>query len=113
MKIYGTENNEFLLKELGQRIRDTRIASRLSQKNLSDKTGLSVATIVRIEAGENTSVGNMLKILRALNLLQGLDVLIPEQELKPTELFDVGKKRQRVTEASKNKTSDATWEWGE
>lgn len=114
MKIHGDENNEFILKELGKRIQETRIATRLSQKDFSDIAGLSVGSISRIESGQSTTMENFLKVLRALDLLQGLDLLIPEQEIKPSDLLDAGGKRwKRVTSARKADNNDTTWEWGE
>ena len=37
MKIYGDENNAFLLKEMGERIRDIRIAQNLTQEEMADR----------------------------------------------------------------------------
>lgn len=114
MKIYGDENNAFILKELGQRIKDTRIAARLSQKDFSDVSGLSVGTISRIESGQSMTFENFLRVLRALDLLQNLDILIPEQDIKPSDLLDLKKKKwKRITAGRKIDTIDTTWEWGE
>ena len=45
MKIYGDENNAFLLKEMGERIRDIRIAQNLTQEEMAADIGVSLSTI--------------------------------------------------------------------
>lgn len=113
MKIFGTESNEQILKELGQRLKDTRIALSYTQKDMADRAGVSPKTIERIESGENVRIENLVNLLRAMNLLQNLEILVPEQTLLPTELRDYGKKRQRVASAREKEATNGTWQWGE
>ena len=112
MRIFGTENNEVIMKELGIRIKDTRISIELTQRDLAQRAGVSQRTIERVENGENVRVESILNILREMQLLQNLENLIPEQKLRPTELFDNQKKRVR---ARTKKYTDITieWEWGD
>lgn len=112
MKLYGTENNEIIMKEMGIRVKDTRIAIDLTQKELAERAGISQRTIERIENGENIKVENIINVLRAMQLLQNLDNLIPEQKIRPTELHDRNKKRVRATS---KKRVDVTieWKWGD
>ena len=77
MKIYGAENNEIIMKEIGIRIKDTRIAIDLTQKELAERAGISQRTIERIENGENIKVENIINVLRAMQLLRNLDNLVP------------------------------------
>ena len=42
MKIFGTESNEQVLKELGQRLKDTRISMSYTQKEMAERAGISV-----------------------------------------------------------------------
>lgn len=37
MKIFGTESNEQVLKELGQRLKDTRISMSYTQKEMAER----------------------------------------------------------------------------
>lgn len=112
MKIYGLENNEIIMKEIGIRVKHTRIAINLTQKELAERAGIAQRTVERIENGENIKIENILNVLRAMQLLQNIENLIPEQRLRPTELHDNGKKRARAT--SKKRT-DITieWKWGD
>lgn len=113
MKIFGTESNEQILKELGQRLKDTRIALSYTQKEMADRAGISPKTIERIEGGENVRIENLVNLLRAMNLLQNMEILVPEQTILPTEIFDYGKKRQRVVPAKGKDTVNGTWQWGD
>lgn len=63
MKSYGDENNAFILKEQGRRIKDIRIARSLTQKELSVQAGVSFSTIVG------------LKMVKGLIKLKGLVIL--------------------------------------
>lgn len=110
MKIYGTENNEFILRELGTRIKDSRIAMSISQRDMAAKAGLSLSTVIRMEKGEAVNVDHILNVMRVLNLLPNLEMLIEEQIPLPVEQLEHKKKRQRVSKVSK--ISDE-WKWGD
>lgn len=111
MKIYGDENNSFILKELGQRVKDIRINQVMTQKDLCEKAGVSFSTVVRIENGEGINTDNLLKIMRALNLLQNWDLLIPEQDQTPDEILKEKNKRKRVFKIKEEKVKE--WTWGD
>ena len=110
MKIQGNENNRYLLIEMGNRIRDTRIASNMTRKELAEKAGVALKTMERVENGENVKIENLLNILRALKLLQNLEILIPEQS--DLTVFDKPKKRKRAS-GKRKKEQDTEWKWGD
>lgn len=113
MKISGTEHNGFILKELGERIRDIRVAVPLTQKEMAQKAGVSPRTVERIENGENVKIENLLNILRVLGLLANADVLVPEQEIPPTVQLDRGKKRKRAGSRKTVNENEDEWRWGD
>ena len=78
MKISASENEKSILIELGQRIKQNRISLNITQAELAEKCGISPSTETRIENGEDSKISNHIKILSGLNLLDNLDVLIPE-----------------------------------
>ncbi len=96
MKIYGDENNAFLLKEIGERIRDIRIAQNLTQEEMAADIGVSLSTIKRIESGTGSTLENFLRILRYFNLTQNLEILIPSQQQSAEEIYRNVSKRQRA-----------------
>ena len=110
MKIYGDENNSFLLKELGERIRDIRIAHNMKQEEMAENTGVSISTVRRIEAGLGSTMDNFIRILRLFNLIQNLEILVPEQQQTAEEIYKKISKRQR---ASKEKEVSSDFKWGD
>ena len=113
MKIYGTESNGYILKELGKRIQDVRISTSITQKELAERAGISPSTMERIENGENVKVENILNVMRALSLLSNLNIVIPEQEIVPSVVIERTIRRKRVTAKRKNKDAETEWKWGD
>lgn len=111
MKIQGNENEQVLLKELGNRIKQYRISLNLTQAELSKKCGASFSTIVRLEKGEDLKFSNYLKVLNALGLQQNLDFLVPEIQEDYKAIYEKKTKRQRVR--AKQKKTSSSWVWGE
>ena len=109
MKIYGTENNTFILEELGKRIRDTRINMSMTRESLCEHAGVSFSTLTRIENGESVNMDNFMRVLYSLGCLENMDLLVPEQEIRPSEIISGKKKRVR---ASKRKIN-TEWKWGD
>lgn len=110
MKLTGYETDELLLKEIGSRIKQHRLAMNLSQSELASKSGVSLSTLVRIEMGEDTKLSNIIKLLRAEYQLSGIDMLISEPQHDFKAEFENTPKRQR---ASRKKTNINTFVWGE
>ncbi|MCH3883530.1 helix-turn-helix domain-containing protein [Tenacibaculum aquimarinum] len=73
--------NKFLLKEFGDRIRSLRTKEKLSQEQLSFKTGFHRTYIGMIERGErNISLTNIAVFAKAFNLT--IDELIKFENSK-------------------------------
>lgn len=112
MTLYGDESNQMIMKELGQRIQETRIAMNLTQAQMAEQSGVALRTVARIEKGESVNVENVLNILRVLGVLGNLNQLVQEQTLVPTEMIDAGKKRKRVS-GKQRREKKKTWVWGD
>jgi len=89
------KGNADLLKELGLRSKEYRLAQDLSQQSLCDKAGLSVSTIKKLESGRGSDLVNLIKILRALHRLSDLDAIFPQITLKPTERYQLEQKKEK------------------
>ena len=113
VKIHGTESNDYILKELGKRIQDIRISVAITQRELAERAGVSPSTMERIENGENVKIENILNVMRALSLLNNLDIVIPEQEVIPTIVIERRVKRQRVRRKKENNENTIDWKWGD
>lgn len=90
--LYERSNNDIIVS-LGARFRDYRMALRLTQKEISEQSGVSVMTIVRFERGESTSIrlDNFVALMRSIQKLEWIAEVIPS--IQPS-LYDVqvGKK---------------------
>jgi transcriptional regulator with XRE-family HTH domain len=105
--------DEAVLQELGQRLERRRIDLQLTQANLADQAGVSKRTIERIESGAAAQTSSLIRILRVLDLLGGLDRFIPETGARPMDLIKLqGKLRRRASSKSPPKTATG-WAWGE
>jgi DNA-binding XRE family transcriptional regulator len=78
VKITDLLTDEAVLAELGARLARARLAQNTSQRRLGEAAGVSGRTVARVEAGEPASLVNLIRVMRPLGLLEGLDAAIPE-----------------------------------
>ena len=110
MKIGINQSEATILKEIGQRIKQHRIFLNITQADLADRCCISLSTVVRIENGEDSKFSNYIKILSALNMLDNLDVLIPETQPDFKAIFENRPKRQRATPDNGKITTKWIWD---
>lgn len=114
MKISGNMSDRAVLKELGSRIARYRLNKNLTQAILAVQAGVSTPTIQRIEQGNSTQASNLIRILRTLNLLDNLEVLIPEPAISPIQQVKMrGKLRQRASSPTDKQDQSSEWIWGD
>ena len=115
MKIENSVVDDQILTEIGTRIAHRRLDMQLSQAQLATQAGLSKRTIERIEAGQSTQFLSLVRILRVLKLLDGLELLVPDTGPSPLDLLKLkGKRRQRASPARKKNDPPASpWQWGD
>ena len=73
-------SDEAIILELCEKVRKLRRSCCISQTELAQKSGVSIASIKRIEAGTVTDLNicTLIKILRACGKLEGMAELIPD-----------------------------------
>lgn len=116
MKISKDLSDSEILIELGRRIKACRMRKEYTQDEFAAISGVSKGTVANAENGGSIQFGNLLKILRELDLLNALEVLLPTSEISPMELIQSKreKTRQRVRKSSNaQKQSSSSWKWGE
>lgn len=115
MKITPQIPDQILLLELGRRLTAVRLAQNLTQAALAEKAGVAKRTIERLESGAvATQLSGFLRVCRALGLIEGLEMLMPEQVASPmAQLKLQGNKRQRASKAKAAKAKPEKWTWGE
>lgn len=87
-ELYEKTGSE-LIREIGIRYRDYRKRMGFTQKEVSEKSGLSVFTISSFENGSSTGItlASLVKLLRAIDCLDEIEKLLPELPESPKELF--------------------------
>lgn len=115
MKISSQTPDEALLLELGSRLTAARLAQNLTQAALAERAGVAKRTVERLESGAvATQLSGFLRVCRTLGLIEGLEILVPEQPMSPiAQLKLQGRKRQRASKAKATKARNKRWTWGE
>lgn len=96
-----TMNDEEILKKMGAKLKELRIEANMKQRELSEKSGLSMFSISQIETGHNTSVLSLIQVLKVLDRMDMLEPFLKEREVDPELLAQFIRSqqpsRQRVT----------------
>lgn len=112
MEISKLLSDEAILAEIGERITRRRLDLQLTQAALAEQAGIAKRTLERIEAGASAQMSSMIRVLRVLDLLSGLDQAIPAPQPSPMDLLrSKGKQRQRARRRT-SKGADEPWSWG-
>lgn len=85
--------NQDIIALLCQRLKEYRLAARISQREMAEKSGVSLTTISHIEQGlnRNITLNNFISLLRVLGLEQRLSDLLPELPVPPMALKQMNK----------------------
>ena len=127
----ATTTNAAVLAELGRRLERHRLERNWTQAELAADAGVGQATVQRAERGQSVQMTSMVKLLRALELLGGLDAAIPESIELPIAQLEREQReqrgnRRRASGRGRARTSDQsgqghpsveptdqTWTWGD
>jgi transcriptional regulator with XRE-family HTH domain len=109
-----------VLRELGARLTRRRIDAGLTQARLAEEAGISKRTVERLEAGDSTDFRLLVRALRPLKLIEGLENLVPDPPQSPIALARLkGRVPKRVRTARTGASRAATpkpavpWKWGQ
>ena len=81
---------------LGERIRRLRLSRNIDQRTAAKKGGISEKALRNLEAGRGSSVETLLRTLKALDYLQGIDTLAPEVTINPLTMLRKSSPRRRA-----------------
>lgn len=112
MKFINNHSDEAILQEVGRRIAQYRLNQNKTQSTLAQEAGVSNRTITRVEHGHSIQASSLIRILRALQLVENLEALIPETAVSPVQQIKMqGKKRQRASSTSAQRVNKTPWSW--
>jgi transcriptional regulator with XRE-family HTH domain len=109
----GSMSDATALGELGHRIAKCRLNRNMTQDALAAEAGVSTPTIQRIEYGRSTQTANLVRVLRALGLLENLEALVPAPAASPLQQAKLrGKERRRASSPSDDQPGQP-WTWSD
>jgi transcriptional regulator with XRE-family HTH domain len=107
-----------VLAELGHRLERHRLERNWTQVELAAEAGIGQATVQRAERGASVQMTSMIKLLRALGLLTGLDVAVPESIDLPIAQLEreqrkIRRRARRSRGDSPTESAEQPWTWGD
>jgi transcriptional regulator with XRE-family HTH domain len=101
MEITSLLSDHGVLEELGRRLARTRLEQNRTQADVALEAGVGIATVKRLERGHSVASTSLVRVLRALGLLEALDDAVREPEPSPLSLLKLeGRARQRARHAA-------------
>lgn len=113
MRITSNLSDQAILGEFGKRLAQHRLNLGISQIDLAEQAGVSATTVHRMEKGLSIQLGNLIRILRVLDLGKNLDVLLPELPPSPIELAKFDRERRKRAPRKRQSPTVEKWTWGE
>lgn len=85
--------NQDIISLLCRRLKEYRLAARISQREMAEKSGVSLTTISHLEQGanQNITLNNFISLLRVVGMEQRLFELLPELPMPPMALKQINK----------------------
>lgn len=103
-------SDAMILAKIGERLKSVRLKQNITQQTLAEESGVSLSSVKKIEKGEIGSFDSLLRVLRTLGKLDVLQPLVEEEQMSPSEYYEmvnkVGKsqrKRAAAKSVKKNK----------
>ena len=81
-----------LQRKIGERLKAVRLKQNITQQALAEESGVSLSSVKKIEKGEIGSFDSLLRVLRTLGKLDVLLPLVEEEQLSPSEYFELVQK---------------------
>lgn len=78
-----------ILARIGERLKSVRLKQNITQQTLAEETCVSLSSLKKIEKGEIRSFDSFLRILRSLGKLDVLQPLMEEEQLSPSEYYEL------------------------
>lgn len=106
--------DEAILAEIGKRVARRRLDLSVTQADVAEQAGVSKRTVERLESGASAQMSSFIRVLRVLDLLPGLEQMIPEAGPSPLALLrNKGKERRRASKRRPSEQTGKAWSWSD
>ncbi len=96
MDVFTFKSIAELQSSLGGQLQRLRLAKNLDQRTTAEKAGISERALRNLEAGRGSTVESLLRVLKALDSLEGIEMLVPQPSVNPLALLRSTRVRRRV-----------------
>jgi transcriptional regulator with XRE-family HTH domain len=90
-----------LQTSLGVRLRRLRLSRNIDQRATAAKAGISEKALRNLESGHGSTVETLLRTLKALDSVRGIELIAPEPSIDPVAMLRTSKPSQRVSRPRK------------
>lgn len=106
-----------VIAELGRRLERHRLERNWTQAEMAAEAGVGQATVQRAERGQSVQMTSMIKLLRTLELLAGLDLAVPESAALPIAQLERQQRKTRKRASGRRgarstESTEEPWRWG-
>lgn len=101
-------------KRIGEKLKAIRLKRNITQQSLAEASSISLSSVKKVENGEIGSFDTLLRILRTLGMLESISALFEEDELSPSEYYEMvnkAKKQSRKRAAGRLKVNKEESGW--
>ena len=103
-----------LSKRIGEKLKAIRLKRNITQQSLAEAASISLSSVKKVENGEIGSFDTLLRILRTLGMLESISQLFEEEQLSPSEYYEMvnkAKKQTRTRAVGKLQVNKEESEW--
>ena len=109
---YSIASPEQIEADLGRRLEQLRLSQNRNQTQIAEEAGVSRRTITRMENGEGVSLDTLIRVMRALGVVDRMQILLPDPAVRPIDRVRLsGRTRKHARPASAENSSP--WQWGD
>ena len=103
-------SDKAIIAAIGEYLKQQRLSKNKTQAQVAIDAGINRWTLSNIENGKAVTMASLIQILRALNLLNILDIFTNKKQISPMELAKAEKqKRQRARNVDNNNKVKSDW----
>ncbi len=105
-----------ITNKISAKLKELRLKQNISRQDMAASSGVSVASIARMEDGEIKSFESFLRIVRSLGKIEIFMPMLQEEEISPNEYYKMvqsakTKQRKRASRSNNNNNEQENSEW--